>query len=111
MAANDHPFSLIMEAAGRGTILTHLKKTQGLIGFSLGDGQTIVQLLAFIDRYIGEMFIDLVYLDFQKAFDTVTHKRLSVQAPKQIRARELHPRNGQKNDFSKYVNFVYFYDK
>ena len=75
-----------MEAAVRETILTHLKRNNllstRLFGF-LGGRSTILQLLTFLDRCVDAIsrgnVTDVVYLDFQKAFDTVPHKRLMVK--------------------------------
>ena len=92
MAANYRPVSLtsisckIMEAAVRETILTHLKRNSLLstrqFGF-LGGRSTILQLLTFIDKCVDAIsrgnITDVVYLNFQKAFDTVPHKRLMVK--------------------------------
>ena len=92
MAANYRPVSLtpisykIMEAAVRETILTHLKRNSLLstrqFGF-LGGRSTILQLLTFLDKCVDAIsrgnVTDVVYLDFQKAFDTVPHKRLMVR--------------------------------
>ena len=92
VAANYRPVSLtsiickIMEAAVRETILTHLRRNSLLstrqFGF-LGGRSTILQLLTFLDKCVGAIsrgnVTDIVYLDFQKAFDTVPHKRLMVK--------------------------------
>ena len=76
----------IMEAAVRETIFTHLKRNNVLstrqFGF-LGGRSTILQLLTFLDQCVEAIsrgnVTDVVYLDFQKAFDTVPHKRLMVK--------------------------------
>ena len=92
VAVNYRPVSLtsisckIMDAAVRETILTHLKRNSLLstrqFGF-LGGRSTILQLLKFLDECVDAIsrgnVTDIVYLDFQKAFDTVTHKRLMVK--------------------------------
>ena len=92
MAANYCPVSLtsisckIMEAVVRETILTHLKSNSLLLtrqfGF-LGGRSTILQLLTFLDKCVYAIsrgnVMDIVYLDFQKAFDTVPHKGLMVK--------------------------------
>ena len=92
VAANYRPVSLtsisskIMEAAVRETILTHMKRNSLLstrqFGF-LGGRSTILQLLTFLDKCVDAIsrgnVTDVVYLDFQKAFDTVPHKRLMVK--------------------------------
>ena len=92
VAANYRPVSLtsitckIMEAAVIETILTHLKRNNLLstrqFGF-LGRRSTILQLLTFVDKCVEAIsrgnVTDVVYLDFQKAFDTVPHKRLMVK--------------------------------
>ena len=92
VAANYRPVSLtsisckIMEAAVRETILTHLKRNSLLstrqFGF-LGGRSTILQLLTFLDKCVDTIsrgnVTDVVYLDFQKAFDIVPHKRIMVK--------------------------------
>ena len=91
VAANYRPVSLtlisckIMGAAVRETILTHLKRNSILstrqFGF-LGGRSTILQLLTLLDKCVDAIsrgnVTDVVYLDFQKAFDTVPHKRLQA---------------------------------
>ena len=86
VAANYRPVSLtsisckIMEAAVRETILTHFKRNSLLstrqFGF-LGRRSTILKLLTFLDKCVDAIsrgnITDVVYLDFQKAFDTVPH--------------------------------------
>ena len=75
-----------MEAAVKETILTHLKRNSLLstrqFGF-LGGRSTILQLLTFLDKCVDAIsrgnVTDVVYLDFQKAFDTVPHKWLMVK--------------------------------
>ena len=92
VAANYRPVSLIsisckiMEAAVRETILTHLKRNSLLSTRQfvfLGGRSTILQLLTFLDKCVDAIsrgnVTDVVYLDFQKAFDTVPHKRLMVK--------------------------------
>ena len=76
----------IMEAAVRETILTHLKRNSLLSTRQfdfLGGRSTILQLLTFLDKCVDAIsrgnVTDVVYLDFQKAFDTVPHKRLMVK--------------------------------
>ena len=92
VTANCRPVSLtpirckIMEAAVRETILTHFKKNNLLstrqFGFLRGRS-TILQLLTFLDKCVDsisrENVTDIVYFDFQKAFDTVPHKMLMVK--------------------------------
>ena len=92
VAANYRPVSLtsisckIMEAAVRETILTYLKRNSLLstrqFGL-LGGRSTILQLLTFLDKCVDAIsrgnVTDVVYLDFQKAFDTVPHKRIMVK--------------------------------
>ena len=79
VAEKYHPVSLtsitskIMEAAVRGTILTHLKRNRLLstrqFGFLEGRS-TILQLLTFLDKCVEEIsrgnVTDVVYLDFQR---------------------------------------------
>ena len=92
VAANYRPVSLtsisckIMEAAVRETILTHLKMNNLLSKRQfvfLGGRSTILQLLTFLDKCVDALsrgnVTDVVYIDFQKAFDTVPHKRLMVK--------------------------------
>ena len=76
----------IMEVAVRETILTHLKRNSLLstrqFGF-LGGRSTIRQLLTILDNCVDAIsrgnVTDVVYLDFQKTFDIVPHKRLMVK--------------------------------
>ena len=92
VAANYRPVSItsitckIMEAAITETILTRLKRHNLLLTrqFSfLGGRSAILQLLTFIDKYVDAIsrgnVTDVVYLDFQKAFDSILHKRLRVK--------------------------------
>ena len=92
MAVNYRPVSLtsitykIMEAAVRETIRTHLKRNSLLSTRQfcfLGGRSTILQLLTFLDKCVEAIsrgnVTDVVYLNFQKAFDTVPHKRLMVK--------------------------------
>ena len=92
VAANYRPVSLtsisckIMEAAVRETILTHLKRNSMLSTRQfdfLGGRSTILQLLTFLDKCVDAIsrgnVTDVVYLNFQKAFDTVPHKMLMVK--------------------------------
>ena len=73
-------------AAVREAILTHLKRNSLLsirqFGF-LGGQSTILQLLTFIDKCVEAKsrgnITDVVYLDFQKVFHSVPHKRLMVK--------------------------------
>ena len=92
VAAKYCPVSLIsisckiMEAAVRETILTHLSRNSLLstrqFGF-LGGWSTILQRLTFLDKCVDAISrgngTDIVYVDFQKALDTVPHKRLMVK--------------------------------
>ena len=75
-----------MEAAVREIILIHLKGNSLLstrqFGF-LGGRSTILQLLTFLDKCVEAIsrgnVTDVVYIDFQNAFDTVPHKTLMVK--------------------------------
>ena len=75
-----------METAVREIILTYLKRNSLLsmrqFGF-LGGRSTILQLLTFLDKCVEAIsrgnVTDVVYLDFQRAFDTVPHKMLIVK--------------------------------
>ena len=87
VGANYRPVSLIsITCRIMETILTHLKRNSLLssrqFGF-LGGRSTILQLLTFLDKCVEAIsrgnVTDVVYLDFQKAFDTVPHKRLMVK--------------------------------
>ena len=78
----------IMEAAVRETLLTPLKRNSQLSTKQfvfLGGWSTILQLLTFLEKCVEAIsrgnVTDVVYLDFQKAFDTVPHKKANGQAP------------------------------
>ena len=88
-AENFRPVSLtsiackLMESIIRDAMLNFLKYNGSLsnkqFGFR-GGRSTVIQLLQIMDKWTeildrGEV-IDVVYCDFQKAFDTVQHKRL-----------------------------------
>ena len=92
VAANNRPVSLtsitckIIEATVRETILTHFKRNNLLSTRQLcflGGRSIILQLLTFLDKCVEAIsrgnVTDVVYLDFQKAFDTVPHKMLMVK--------------------------------
>ena len=88
-AENYRPVSLtsvackILESLVREKLVSFLKENNLLsskqFGF-LGRRSTILQLINYLD-YCAEamgrgLSVDSIYLDFQKAFDTVPHKRL-----------------------------------
>jgi hypothetical protein len=73
----------IMEKLIRGRILSHLQThnllSENQFGF-LGGRSTLIQLLITVEKWTealerGEE-VDVVFLDFKKAFDKVSHKRL-----------------------------------
>ena len=86
---NYRPISLtcilcrIMESFIKDTIMEHLVSNKLLSprqhGFINGRS-TVTQLLSFLDKCIRSIVngkvVDVIYLDFMKAFDTVPHKRL-----------------------------------
>ena len=86
---NYRPISLtcvmcrIMESFLKDTLMDHLVENNLLSsrqhGFISGRS-TVTQLLSYLDSCIGNIVngnvVDVVYLDFQKAFDTVPHARL-----------------------------------
>ena len=89
LAENYRPISLtsivckILESLVREDIMLYLLENDLLsskqFGF-LGNRSTILQLLSYLD-YCAEAMgkgqsVDAIYLDFQKAFDTVPHRRL-----------------------------------
>ena len=88
-AENFRPVSLtsiackLMESMIRDAMLNFLKSNGSLsnkqFGF-LGGRSTVIQLLQIMDKWTEILdrggVIDVVYCDFQKAFDTVPHKRL-----------------------------------
>ena len=73
----------IMESIIRDAVIEHMKAnkllTEKQFGF-LSGRSTVLQLLIIIDKWTEVMdrggCLDVVYCDFQKAFDTVLHKRL-----------------------------------
>ena len=73
----------LMESIIRDAMLNFLKSNGSLsnkqFGF-LGGRSTVIQLLQIMDKWTEILdrggVIDVVYCDFQKAFDTVPHKRL-----------------------------------
>ena len=75
--------SKIMQSIIRDSLLLYLKENSILsnkqFGF-LGGRSTILQLLQVTDRWVDILdrggVIDTIYCDFQKAFDTVPHRRL-----------------------------------
>ena len=92
LAENYRPVSLtsvackILESLVREKLISFLKDNKLLsekqFGF-LGQMSTILQLLNYLD-YCAEAMgkgrsVDSIYLDFQKAFDTVPHRRLIVK--------------------------------
>ena len=92
LAENYRPVSLtsvsckILESLVREKLICYLKENNLLssrqFGF-LGRRSTILQLLNYLDycaeAMSRELSVDSIYLDFQKAFDTVPHRRLSVK--------------------------------
>ena len=88
-AENFRPVSLtsiackLMESIIRDAMLNFLKSNDSLLnkqyGF-LGGRSTVIQLLQIMDKWTEILdrggVIDVVYCDFQKAFDMVPHKRL-----------------------------------
>ena len=88
-AENYRPISLtsivckIMESFIKDTVMTHLISENLLsakqFGFISGRS-TVTQLLKYLDKCIETIVnggvVDTIYLDFQKAFDTVPHRRL-----------------------------------
>ena len=89
LAENYRPISLtcvlcrVMESFLKDSIMEHLLKNNLLSprqhGFISGRS-TVTQLLAYLDSCVRSIangnVVDVVYLDFQKAFDTVPHSRL-----------------------------------
>ena len=88
-AENYRPISLtsiickVMESFIRDAVLEHMVQ-HGLLsskqfGFIAGRS-TVTQLLVYIDKCAEDVaqgkVVDSIYLDFQKAFDTVPHRRL-----------------------------------
>ena len=76
--------SKILESFFRETILDHMRRNNLLsnkqFGF-LNGRSTVLQLLTVMDQWMkltddNANKVDAVYLDFQKAFDTVPHQRL-----------------------------------
>ena len=88
-AENYRPISLtcslckIMEKFVRGKVMTHLLENKLLTnkqyGFISGRSTTI-QLLNYLDscvkKIVDSNVVDVIYLDFAKALDTVPHRRL-----------------------------------
>ena len=89
LVSNYRPVSLtavvckIMETIVRNHIVEHMKKNKLFsnkqYGFISGRS-TSLQLLAVLDKWTEALdcgySIDVIYMDFQKAFDTVPHRRL-----------------------------------
>jgi hypothetical protein len=89
LASNYRPVSLtsvvckIMEKLVRFHILNHMKSqnlfTKTQYGFTSGRS-TSLQLLEVLDKWTETLdnghYVDCIYMDFQKAFDKVPHKRL-----------------------------------
>ena len=89
MAANYRPISLtavlckLMESFIRDHVMTHLMENKLLTakqhGFICGRS-TVTQLLKYLDDcakcVASGKVVDAIYLDFEKAFDTVPHRRL-----------------------------------
>ena len=76
----------VVESIVRDNILEHVKK-YGLIkdsqhGFVKNKSclTSLLEFLDFVTNYIDQGYpIDVIYLDFQKAFDKVPHKRLMMK--------------------------------
>ena len=89
VAGNYRPVSLtsvvckLMESIIRDSMVDYMKKndlfTDKQFGF-IGGRSTVLQLLKCLDKWTDILdrggVVDVVYCDFQKAFDTVPHKRL-----------------------------------
>ena len=89
LACNYRPISLTsvvckcMEKIIRNHIISYMKVnglfSQKQYGFISGRS-TVLQLIKILDEWTSEMdkgnYIDVIYMDFQKAFDTVPHTRL-----------------------------------
>jgi len=89
MASNYRPVSLtcivckVMEAIVRDSIMRHMFEhrlfSSKQFGF-IGGRSTVTQLLKVLDEWTSILdeggCVDIIYMDFQKAFDTVPHRRL-----------------------------------
>ena len=62
-----------------GTFASNNLLSSKQFGF-ISRGSTVTQLLRYLDQYIdtivNEGVVDTIYLEFQKAFDTIPHRRL-----------------------------------
>ena len=73
----------LLESIFRDVLIDHMKKnklfSKSQFGF-IGGRSTVLQLLTVLDRWTEILdqggIIDVIYLDFMKAFDKVPHKRL-----------------------------------
>ena len=73
----------VLESIVRDSILEHVKKyrliKESQHGFVKNRSRltNLLEFLEFVTNYIDQGYpIDVIYLDFQKAFDKVPHKRL-----------------------------------
>ncbi|MGE5822000.1 MAG: RNA-directed DNA polymerase [Nitrososphaerota archaeon] len=92
LPSNYRPVSLtsqvckVLEAIVRDSILEHVEKykliKESQHGFLKGRSclTNLLEFFEFVTNYIDQGYpIDVVYLDFQKAFDKVPHKRLMMK--------------------------------
>ena len=69
-----------MESIIRDNMLKYLKENNLISSKQFGGRSTVLQLLKVVDRWTEildqKRVIDVIYCDFQKAFDSVPHNRL-----------------------------------